>query len=497
MLAYSSFLGVNMWGVLLSGLALLLAVYFLNRKDPPHFPPGPPALPLIGNVFNIAIEQSHTYLTQLADIYGDVFRLSLGKEKWVFVCGWKMLKEVLITQAENFADRPHNPVLTRMYSGNTGGLLCSNGKVWRRQRHFAMATLRTFGLANGTIERSICEESRHLQEAMEKERGEPFDPVANLNSAVANIICHIVFGKRFDYGDRRLQKLHTCLAEMIYLEGSVWARLYDAFPALMKHLPGPHSTMFSHFRTLQEFITSEIKAHKLDLDPNNPQDYMDAFLMESQDQANCELGFHEDNLVLCCLDLFVAGTETVSKTLQWGLIFLIKHPQIQDKVHAEIERVIGPTRRPTMADKANMPYTNAVVHEIQRMANVVPLNGPRVATKDTQLGGYSIPKGSNVLTILTSVLFDENQWESPHTFNPGHFLDAHGNFVTRKAFLPFSAGKRVCLGESLARMELFLFLVSLLHKFTFSTLDGVDLSFEGIVGLTRTPYPFKIRAKAR
>ncbi|KAK1896913.1 Cytochrome P450 2J2 [Dissostichus eleginoides] len=391
----------------------------------------------------------------LADVYGNVFCIRLGRHKTVFVCGWKMVKEAIVTQADNFVDRPYSPMVTRIYSGNSAGLFFSNGRVWRRQRRFAMAMLRTFGLAKSSMEQSICEESHHLQEAMQKEKGEPFDPVPLLNNAVANIICQI---------------------------GSIWALLYDAFPALMKLLPGPHCGIFSSSRSLEASIRGEIERHKLDLDPSNPRDYIDSFLIEEKHNRNSELRFDDDNLVLCCLDLFLAGSETTSKTLQWGLIYLINNAQIQDKVHAEIDRVIGQSRQPSMADRPNLPYTDAVIHEIQRMGNIVPLNGLRMAAKDTTLGDFVIPK---------------TEWETPGTFNPEHFLDAEGTFVRRDAFLPFSAGKRACLGEGLARMELFLFFVSLLQTFCFSTLDGVQLSTEGIIGATRTPYPFKIYATAR
>ncbi|XP_057696066.1 cytochrome P450 2J5-like [Corythoichthys intestinalis] len=488
---------LNMLGVILFGLTLFILLYCVGKKEPAHFPPGPFALPLFGNVFNIAVKQPHLYLTQLADTYGNVYCLRVGQEKTVFVCGWKMVKEVLVTQADTFADRPYQALYARLYNQHTGGLLCSNGKTWRRQRHFAMGTLRTFGLANGTVEKSICQESRHLHQAITHHKGQAFNPATVLNSAVANIICQVMFGKRFDYNDLNLRQLHTMMTEMVYLEGSVWALIYDAFPTLMKHLPGPHNRIFTNFQALQEFIGTQIKSHQLDLDPDNPRDYIDTFLLQIKDKENRELGFTEENLVLCCLDLFIAGTETSSKTLQWGLIFLVQNPHIQDKVQAEIEHVIGPNRFPEMADRARMPYTNAVIHEIQRMANIVPLNGTRMATRDTKLGDYVIPKGSTVLTILTSVLFDKNEWETPHTFNPGHFLDANGNFVKRNAFLPFSAGKRTCLGESLARMELFLFLVGMLQKFTFYAVEGVPLRSEGTVGLTRSPYPFEIRAEAR
>uniref|UniRef100_A0A3Q3VUD6 Uncharacterized protein n=1 Tax=Mola mola TaxID=94237 RepID=A0A3Q3VUD6_MOLML len=455
-------------------VAFLLVAYYLNQRDPPNFPPGPPALPLLGNIFNIEPKQPHIYLTKLADVYGNVFCIRLGRHKTIFVSGWKTVKEAIVTQADNYVDRPYSPMVTRIYSGNSAGLFFSNGHVWRRQRRFAVATLRTFGMAKSSMEQSICEESHHLQEAMQREKAEPFDPVPLLNNAVANIICQIVFGRRFDYGDHVFQSMLNSLTEMAYLEGSVWALLYDAFPALMKHLPGPHNRIFSNSKSLEASIR-HILYHN----------------------TNSDLGFNDGNLVLCCLDLFLAGSETTSKTLQWGLIFLIKNPHVQDKVQAEIDGVIGPTRQPVMADRPNLPYTDAVIHEIQRVGNIVPLNGLRMAAKDTILDGYFIPKGTAVMPNLTSVLFDKNEWETPDTFNPQHFLDVEGKFVRRDAFLPFSAGKRACLGEGLARTELFLFFVSLCQKFVFSTLDGVELSTEGITGATRTPYPFKIYAKAR
>ncbi|KAM3619696.1 uncharacterized protein V6R79_012131 [Siganus canaliculatus] len=470
---------------------------FVKREALLPFSAGPPALPFLGNIFSIESKQPHIYLTKLADVYGNVFCIRLGRHKTVFVSGWKMVKEALVTQADHFVDRPYSPMVTRIYSGNSGGLFFSNGNVWRRQRRFAMAMLRTFGLAKGSMEQSVCEECYYLQEAMQKETGEPFDPVPLLNYAVANIICQIVFGKRFDYSDHNLQRMLKNLTEMAYLEGSIWALLYDAFPTLMKQLPGPHNGIFSNSQSLQAAIRTEIERHKLDLDDSNPRDYIDTFLMEARHNSNSHLGFDEGNLVLCCLDLFLAGSETTSKTLQWGLIYLIKNPHIQYKVQAEIDRVIGQSRLPTMADRPNLPYTDAVIHEIQRVGNIVPLNGLRMAAKDTTLGGYFIPKGTAVMPNLTSVLFDKNEWETPDSFNPEHFLDAEGNFRRREAFLPFSAGRRACLGEGLARMELFLFFVGLFQKCHFSTLDGVELSTDGITGATRTPYPFKIFAKAR
>lgn len=159
--------------------------------------------------------------------------------------------------------------------------------------------------------------------------------------------------------------------------------------------------------------------------------------------------------------------------------------------------MIGPSRLPSMSDRVNLPFTDAVLHEIQRMGNIIPLNGIRMASKDTTLGGYSIPKGTPLMAVLTSVMFDKSVWDTPEQFNPGHFLDKEGKFVKREALLPFSAGKRVCLGEGLAKMELFLFLVGLLQRFSFSVPAGMELSTEGVTGITRVPQPYTVYAKVR
>ncbi|XP_029110465.1 cytochrome P450 2J2-like [Scleropages formosus] len=475
---------------------LILVDLIKNNKAPKNFPPGPPwSLPFVGDLFRIDSDRIHLQMAEFAKQYGNIFSIRLG-QRMVFVNGLKPVKEALVEHGENFVDRPSLPIFTDIIQNK--GLIVSSGYQWKQQRRFALHTLRNFGLGKKSLESQIQVECRFLNEVIGNTQGQPFEPLSVVNNAVANIISCLVFGDRFDYNDSYFQTLLKLMNEAVYLEGSIWAKLYNMFPWLMRRLPGPHKKILSHWATVIDFIKLKIKEHKEDWDPSTPRDYIDSFFSEMEKwKDDAEAGFDEENLCYCTLDLFAAGTETTSTTLIWGLLYMIKYPEIQEKVQAEIDQVLGPSRLATMADRANMPYTDAVIHEIQRMGNIVPLNVVRLTTKDTTLRGYTIPKGTMMAATLHSVLFDETEWETPFTFNPGHFLDAEGKFRRRDAFLPFSAGKRVCLGEQLARMELFLFFTSLLQRFTFSPPPGVEPTLESKVGVTHSPKPYKLCAVPR
>uniref|UniRef100_A0A8C3R0Q9 CP2DG protein n=1 Tax=Cyanoderma ruficeps TaxID=181631 RepID=A0A8C3R0Q9_9PASS len=149
-------------------------------------------------------------------------------------------------------------------------------------------------------------------------------------------------------------------------------------------------------------------------------------------------------------------------------------------------------------DRKKLPYTNAVIHEIQRYSNILLIALPRLSVKDTELLGYHIPKNTIVLANIDSVLADPGKWETPDQFNPGHFLDQDGNFVNREAFLPFAIGHRVCMGELLARVELFIIFSTLLQAFTFTLPEGVkEVNTKFVFGSTMKPLPYQLCAIPR
>ncbi|CAJ0928392.1 unnamed protein product [Ranitomeya imitator] len=281
--------------------------------------------------------------------------------------------------------------------------------------------------------------------------------------------------------------------------GDIWAReLYDYYPFLGSLL-GLHKKLMQNIQDLRSFISKWSMNRRLDFNANNITGYIDAYLLKQEQEATkAQTYFNEENLLASVLDLFSAGTETTSTTIQWGILLMMKYPEIQKKVQEEIKTHIKPGQLPTVEDRKKMPYTDAVIHEIQRFGNILPLNGSHSTPTDVYLRGYLIPKGIEVIPFLTSVLYDKTQWKTPYDFNPNHFLDENGKFVRPDAFMPFSVGRRACAGESLAKMELFLFFTGLLQAFTFYPPPGVsreDLSLKPGVGLTLVPTPYMTCAK--
>ncbi|NWT82087.1 CP2DR protein, partial [Lanius ludovicianus] len=437
---------------------------------------------------------------QLQKKFGNIFSLQNCWTNLVVLNGYKTVKEALVHKSEDFADRPCFPIYGHVgYGKDSEGIVVARyGHVWKEQRRFALSTLRNFGMGKKSLEERVVEEAGFLCSAIKSEEGKSFNIHILLNNAVCNIICTIVFGDRFDYGDETFKKLSQLLQNSLNQETGFLPQLLNVVPILV-HIPGLPQKVFRGLKEFMDFIDVVVDKHMKTWDPAHTRDLTDVFLKEMEKGKTAEEnGFHYNNLRLVTADLFTAGSETSSTTLRWALLYMLLYPEIQSKVQAEIDKVIGRERPPSMMDQASMPYTNAVIHEVQRYGDIVPVGLPHMTYRDTELQGFFIPKGTTIITNLSSVLKDETVWEKPQEFYPEHFLDAKGQFVKPEAFMPFSAGRRVCLGEQLARMELFLFFTSLLQKFTFVLPEDQPRPREDShFALINSPHPYMLRALPR
>ncbi|XP_061059053.1 vitamin D 25-hydroxylase isoform X2 [Eubalaena glacialis] len=179
------------------------------------------------------------------------------------------------------------------------------------------------------------------------------------------------------------------------------------------------------------------------------------------------------------------------------LPLFMKMTKMGGQVQKEIDLIIGPSGTPSWDDKCKMPYTEAVLHEVLRFCNIVPLGIFHATSEDAVVRGYSIPKGTTVITNLYSVHFDEKYWRDPEIFYPDRFLDSNGYFAKKEALVPFSLGRRHCLGEQLARMEMFLFFTTLLQRFHLHFPNELVPNLKPRLGMTLQPQPYLICAERR
>ncbi|XP_069063040.1 cytochrome P450 2G1-like isoform X2 [Pleurodeles waltl] len=367
---------------------LLLTIWKTHQKRQ-RLPPGPTPLPFFGTLRKIKPHLLYETFIELSKEYGSVFTVWMGSAPVVVLCGYGTVKDALVNHAEEFSGR-HTIKSDEKVIGSYG-ITNNNGAEWQTLRRFAIATLRNFGMGKRSMEERVQKEAFHLIKIIKDTDGKAFDPMIPLQSAVSNVICSVMFGERFDYNDQKfLQILHTIDKYFNFIRSFI-GQLYNAIPLIMNYLPGPHHRILEASRSLKTFIQEQIESHQQTLNSESPQDFIDCFLMKANKK---EPGFRNENLVASTFDMFIAGTETTTGSLQYSLLVMVKYPHIQSKVQEEIDDVVGLLRPPSFADRVKMTYTNAVILEIQRFVDIVPMALPHSMTQDTEFYGYSIPKGS-------------------------------------------------------------------------------------------------------
>ncbi|XP_012588922.1 PREDICTED: cytochrome P450 2F5-like [Condylura cristata] len=527
---------------MITGFALLLLLLLLLALAKQHWgapglptqgtlPPGPKPLPLLGNLLLLKSGRQDRVLMELSGRWGPVFTVWLGPRPAVVLCGYAALRDALVLQADSFsgrgamapggAGRAGDPGAAewtgpRRLGGTeevrrrsrapppartpTPGIVFSNGPRWRALRSFALGALKELGLGSRTVEERVLEEAACLLGELQATSGTPFDPRRLLDSAVSNVICSVVFGKRYGYEDPEFLRLLDLFHDNFCIVSSRWGEMYNIFPSLLDWLPGPHHRIFQNFAELRVFISAQIQQHRQTRRPGEHRDFIDCFLDQmDKEQQDPESHFQEETLVMTTHNLFFGGTETTSTTLRYGLLILLKYPEVAAKMQAELDSVVGRTHAPSLEDRARLPYTNAVLHEIQRFISVLPLGLPRALTRNASLHGHLLPKGTVMIPLLVSAHRDPTQFKSPDCFNPANFLDDKGQFQSNDAFMPFAPGKRMCPGAGLARSEIFLFFTAILQQFCLLPVGSpahIDLTPQ-CTGLGNIPPAFQLRLVAR
>ncbi|XP_073494051.1 cytochrome P450 2G1-like [Phyllobates terribilis] len=452
-------------------ILICLFIYFTwdTRSRRGNLPPGPAPLPLIGNLLDIKRKNLVNSLLKLWDQYGSVYTLYYGSRQVVVLCGYEAVKEALVDQSEVFGDRGSVPLLQGLTQGY--GFSLNNGEQWKILRTFTVKTLKMFGFGKKSDESKIQKEAQCIVEEFKKYNDYPVDHDKYFTHAFSNVLCGFIFGARFDYKEQRLTKLLQILDDYLYLASSTWGQLLTILPTFMSYILKLHQRFTQLSKDMAEFVHEKVKASLETLDPTSPRHFIDSFLIKMEEKNNPSTEFHLRNLLVITCDLFIVGVETVNTTMRFGLLLLLKYPEvyilIAAKLHGEIDQVIGRDRVPNFDDRLQMHYMQAVIHGHFFTFDSVLLPLPHLVRREAKHRSVRLPEltGTPIYPLLCTIHRDPKHFSSPWEFNPNHFLDESGKFKKNDALMPFSAGKRICPGENLVQIELFIFLTTILQNF--------------------------------
>ncbi|XP_049828989.1 methyl farnesoate epoxidase-like [Schistocerca gregaria] len=486
--------------------AVALAVWLWGQlRRPPGFPPGPTWLPVIGNYLEIRrlskkLSSQHEAFAHLAEQYGSpVIGLHVGGDLTVIVSTRSLKREVL-TRPE-FEGRHQNFFTYLRTLKLRKGVGMVDGKLWQEQRAFVMRHLRSLGFSGPAMQAQVGEEVRALLEELSDSRESPTQLKQLLPPSVLNVIFHFCAGYRFARGDQQLQTLIDLQDER--------SRAFDMTGGKLSAMPWlrfiqPEATGYNAITNFNDmasaFCMKLIEDHKAAYFPGKKRDLIDAYLYEiakAEDAQDDNTTFTEDQLLMVLYDMLVAGLEETSSALQFAFLMMLRHPDVQERVHNEIKEAVGTDRPPTLEDKDRLVYTRAALMESQRMCYVLPTRGFRRVLEDTTLHGYRLPVNTTVLVNNWSLHMNKEHWGDPEVYRPERFINETGLLREDDAFLPFGLGRHRCLGEHFAKSCLFQIFAGILQKFQLVPADVTDLKSTAFGGFNLAPKPYDIIFKSR
>ncbi|XP_003784563.1 cytochrome P450 1A1 [Otolemur garnettii] len=458
-------------------------------------PPGPWGWPLIGHVLTLG-KNPHLALSKMSQQYGDVLQIRIGSTPVLVLSGLDTVRQALVRQGDDFKGRPDFYSFTLITEGQSMTFSPDSGPVWAARRRLAQNGLKTFSIASDPASSSSCYLEEHVSkeaEALISKFQElmagagHFDPYRYVVVSVANVICAICFGQRYDHNNQELLSIVNLNNE--FGEVAASGNPADFFP-ILRYLPNPALDAFKDLnKKFCSFMEKMVKEHYKTFEKGHIRDITDSLIEHCQDKKldeNANIQLSDEKIVNIVSDLFGAGFDTVTTAISWSLMYLVTNPKIQKKIQEELDTVIGRARRPRLSDRLQLPYLEAFILETFRHSSFVPFTIPHCTTRNTSINGFYIPKGHCVFVNQWQINHDQKLWGDPFEFRPTRFLTADGiiNKALSEKVILFGLGKRKCIGETIARMEVFLFLAILLQQVEFSVLPGVKVDMTPIYGLS-------------
>ena len=464
---------------------------------PGKLPPGPRGLPIFGSLLEIRTD-THLAIDRVVKRYGDICMLRFGSVPTVIISEPAMLHEAF--GKSELADRWVSEIMD-ILSGQKDLVLAPYGEHWRQMQRFANRELLSARNIDTVRERYIERVVDGLVARMAElgEGGTPVQPMPLTLRSNSNLMFRALFGREEDESSEFLEQRDKLLDYIGWLFASATAtNIVDYIPWL-RFLP--RNGVKEATRQAQvsaEVITALVEAarERPGVDLSAPTCLVEVMLAK-EDAGEISSEMTKD----LCADMIIAGTDTSAQTVNWFLLLMANHPDAQARAHEELDRVVGRDALPTVEDRTRLPFLFACLAESMRYRTIGPLGLPHKASQDTEIGGYLIPSGTQVLGNIYSIHHDPRYWDSPEEFIPERFLPQEDGSMspslTSAAYLPFGTGHRRCPGRRFAETTVWLHITRMLHKLRFETTDGKPLSEDEVFGLAISPKPYSVKVSRR
>ncbi|PAA81604.1 hypothetical protein BOX15_Mlig034102g1, partial [Macrostomum lignano] len=455
-------------------VGLIVCTYAYAKRALSKSPPGPVGIPGFGLLplvmWRTATNKRHRFYLLMQEIqrkYGDLASFPLGTQELVLVSGYETMREMFAMNTDKFNGRPTTNFHKFMFKD--AGIIGSEGALWQEHRRFALRVLKDFGFGRNASELQIQEEAGQLVKFLSSKDGQLVDTRDFIGKAVANVVSRFIFSNFSSYEDSNFNEFLKNLGGVTNqnVVGLITA-FYRFMPVETALALSPtNRKQFDAITWIEDLSQQKVEEIRSTYNVDNePSNYVEAYLQE-QHRRGVDLGtFTDFQLVKTIWELYIAGVDTTSNTLCWSLIYAALNPELQDRCHAEIMAKIG-KRQASLKDKKELHYCQAFLDECQRISTLVPMSVDHRAIGDTEFRGYKISSGSIIFVNLYGLHHDERYFPKPDMFDPDRFLTPDGQYKPSEYLNQFGVGKRSCLGEVLARMEVFLFFVTFMQHFRF------------------------------
>ncbi|PPJ49559.1 hypothetical protein CBER1_01956 [Cercospora berteroae] len=459
---------------------VLYAVLFVGRREK-HLPPGPPTLPILGNISQIPLQYSHFKFTEWARQYGGIYSLKLGTGTAVVITDRRLVKELVDKKSSKYSTRPDSYV-ANLISGGDHILLMKYGPQWRDSRR----------LLHGQFNEKLVEEQHiKLQEAECRQMIRdyllnPADHMLHPKRFSNSVTMSLVWGVRTPTPQtKHMQRLYSLM--------DVWSKVMetgatppvDIFPFL-HYLPQSFFLNWvdraTHVRnemnSLYSDFLSDIRTRRAE--GGSRDSLMDSVLESAVSEKRLNgLSYKDHELWFIGGTMTEGGSDTTGSILTAFVNAMCAYPEIQKRARAQIDAVVGSDRSPNWGDFKSLPYIAQCVKETIRWRPVTPLNFPRALSEDDWIDGKFLPKGTVVIVNAWGLHNDPQYFTNPEAFDPDHFKGCTTPAAELAVGAPekrdhygYGTGRRFCAGVHLADRSLFVAMAKLL--WAFEILPGKD-----------------------